>query len=86
MALVITAGTAGATGNAIAGATGMAVMASGAFGQATVEITAVDGLGAPVNIYTFMANEAINLMVGAGVVVTATVVGAGPSVIDVSMI
>jgi hypothetical protein len=86
MALVIDDGTVGATGNATTLTAGMGVIASGAFGQATVEIVAADGLGAPANVYTFFSPGAINLEVGAGITVTATVVGSGNAVIDVSMI
>ncbi len=86
MALVIVGGTVGDTGNAPAGAAGMGIIASGLFGQATVEILVNDESQAPANAYTFFAPGALFLEVGLGILVTANIVGSGTADIDVSMI
>lgn len=87
MAAVITAGTTGATGNAIAPSGGVTILCSGQFGNATVEIHVEADALRKAPIYTFMAAGGIKIEAASGSIVTATVVGGVPgSSIDVSII
>jgi len=86
MTAVISAGTEGDTGSAVAGAGGVTVLASGQFGQSTVEILVdADGLRqAPV--HTFFSPGGIKLEAAAGSTVTANIVSGLGSSIDVSIV
>jgi hypothetical protein len=84
MALVITAGDAGATGN-VTSTAGVQVVAGGSFGdnRVVIELEA-DGVRAAVHVMNAVGGVAIDCV--SGTVVHATVTGSGSSAIDVSIL
>lgn len=83
MALVIDGGTTGATGAATAGATGTAVIASGKFGDSTVQVTVDKDLGRPAPVYTFHSPGAVWLDTPGARVSVEIAGGTGVADIDV---
>jgi hypothetical protein len=82
MALVIDGGTAGATGNAVAGATGAHVIVSGALGDCTVDVYVSQDTSRDAPVFTFHGPGAIKLDTPAATV-TATVTGGTSADVDV---